>query len=432
MSGGADDSVVLVAADFANLHRNVLIFGRTLRALGFRVQPDRMVTLALALDRIGLRNREDVRAATRAVLVRGKDEIERFEIAFDAFWRVHGRAHADGIDAADSLDGAVRDRDEAVDREGPSEAGEPLRLPTAGSAREPRIDDGTPQPPDARSTTLDGDRSYTYSFAEGLYAKDFSQMSSAELDRARDLTRPGAWDLGRRRTRRMVSGSGGGDFDARRTLRASLRHGGEVVELRRRKRKTKRRDLVLLCDISGSMDRYSRLLLHFVHTVRHAVGSVEAFVFGTRITRVTRQLRHRDTQAALNEIAGSVVDWAGGTRIGDSLFHFNRSWARRVLGRGAIVIIISDGWDRGDVRLLAKEMRRLQRGAFRLIWLNPLLGSAGYRPQTIGMRAALPYVDDFLPANNLKSLVQLAELLQTVDHRRPLRRQGTPAVALVR
>jgi hypothetical protein len=418
-------------AEFAKLQRNVLVFGRTLRALGFRVQPDRMVMLAQALERIGFRNRDDVRAGARAVLVRSKDEIERFEIAFDAFWRAQSPA-VNGADAGDALAGAVRDRDEAIDREGPSESGDPLRLPTAGSAREPRVDEGAPQPPDARSTALDGDRSYTYSFAEGLYAKDFSQMSGAELDRARDLTRPGAWDLGRRRTRRMVSGSGGGDFDARRTLRASLRRGGEVVELRRRKRKNKRRDLVLLCDISGSMDRYSRLLLHFVHTVRHAVGRVEAFVFGTRITRVTRQLRHRDTQAALNEIAGSVVDWAGGTRIGDSLFHFNRSWARRVLGRGAIVIIISDGWDRGDVRLLAKEMRRLQRGAFRLIWLNPLLGSAGYRPQTIGMRAALPYVDDFLPANNLKSLVQLAELLQTVDHRRPVRRQGAPAVALVR
>jgi uncharacterized protein with von Willebrand factor type A (vWA) domain len=432
MSAEAGGAQSTVPPDFAKLHRNVLVFGRTLRALGFRVQPDRMVMLAQALDRIGFGSRDDVRSAARAILVRGKDEIGRFEIAFAEFWRAHAHGRATGADTGDALDGALRDRDDAVDREGPSEAGEPLRSPAAGSARAPRIDDGAPQLADERGKALDGDRSYTYSFAEGLYSKDFSQMSSAELDRARDLTRPGAWDLGRRRTRRTVPGSGRGDFDARRTLRASLRRGGEVVELRRRKRKTKRRDLVLLCDISGSMDRYSRLLLHFVHTVRHAVGSVEAFVFDTRITRVTRQLRHRDTQAALNEIAGSVVDWAGGTRIGDSLFHFNRSWARRVLGRGAIVIIISDGWDRGDVRLLAKEMRRLQRGAFRLIWLNPLLGSAGYRPQTIGMRAALPYVDDFLPANNLKSLVQLAELLQSVDHRRPLRRQGTPPVALIR
>lgn len=418
--------------DFAKLQRNALVFGRTLRALGFRVQPDRMVMLAQALDRIGLERRDDVRSAARAVLVRSKDDVERFETAFDAFWRAHGRAAAAGHDGSGLLDGTPADPDEAVDREGPSEIGEPTKMPTAGSVREPRADDGALERPLANEKSVDGDRSYTYSFAEGIYAKDFSQMSAAELDRARELTRPGVWDLGRRRTRRMVAGAGAGDFDARRTLRASLRRGGEVLELRRRKRKTKRRDLVLLCDISGSMDRYSRLLLHFVHTVRHAVGSVEAFVFGTRITRVTRQLRHRDTQAALNEIADSVIDWAGGTRIGDSLFHFNRTWARRVLGRGAIVIIISDGWDRGDVRLLAKEMKRLQRGAYRLIWLNPLLGSSGYRPQTIGMRAALPYVDDFLPANNLQSLVQLAKLLQTVDHRRPLRPQGTPEVALAR
>jgi hypothetical protein len=430
--GDVGGAAISMPRDFAKLQHNVLVFGRTLRALGFRVQPDRMVLLAQALDRIGVHSRDDVRSAARAVLVRSEDELARFETAFGEFWRAHSIAAALDPDGDDRLDGAPRDRDEPVDREGVSEAGDPLRVPAAGSAREPRVDDGAPDHPSAGGKSIDGDRSHTYSFAEALYSKDFSQMSSAEWDRARDLTRPGAWDLGRRRTRRMVSGSGAGDFDARRTLRASLRRGGEVLELRRRKRKSKRRDLVLLCDISGSMDRYSRLLLHFVHTVRHAVGSVEAFVFGTRITRVTRQLRHRDTHAALNEIADSVVDWAGGTRIGDSLFHFNRLWARRVLARGAIVIIISDGWDRGDVRLLAKEMRRLQRGAFRLIWLNPLLGSVGYRPQTIGMRAALPYVDDFLPANNLKSLVQLAELLQTVDHRRPLRRQGTPAVALVR
>jgi uncharacterized protein with von Willebrand factor type A (vWA) domain len=164
-------------------------------------------------------------------------------------------------------------------------------------------------------------------------------------------------------------------------------------------------------------------LLQFVHTVRHAVGNVEAFVFGTRLTRITRQLRHREIRAALDDVSASVVDWAGGTRIGESLHAFNLVWARRVLGRGAIVVIISDGWDRGDIDLLAREMERLQRSAYRLIWLNPLLGSAGYRPQTVGMKAALPYIDNFLPAHNLKSLVQLASLLQTIEHRRPARAQ---------
>jgi uncharacterized protein with von Willebrand factor type A (vWA) domain len=171
------------------------------------------------------------------------------------------------------------------------------------------------------------------------------------------------------------------------------------------------------------MDRYSRLLLQFVHTVRHAVGNVEAFVFGTRLTRITRQLRHREIRAALDDVSASVVDWAGGTRIGESLHAFNLLWARRVLGRGAIVVIISDGWDRGDIDLLSREMERLQRSAYRLIWLNPLLGSAGYRPQTVGMKAALPYIDNFLPAHNLKSLVQLAALLQSIEHRRPSRVQ---------
>ena len=163
-----------------------------------------------------------------------------------------------------------------------------------------------------------------------------------------------------------------------------------------------------------------------MHTVRHAVGNVEAFVFGTRLTRITRQIRHREIQEALDEVSRSVVDWAGGTRIGESLYTFNRKWARRVLGRGAIVIIISAGWDRGDVDLLAREMERLQRSAYRLIWLNPLLGSASYRPQTLGMKAALPYIDNFLPAHNLKSLMQLAKLLQSVEDRRPMRAQHVP------
>jgi uncharacterized protein with von Willebrand factor type A (vWA) domain len=158
--------------------------------------------------------------------------------------------------------------------------------------------------------------------------------------------------------------------------------------------------------------------------VRHSVGRVEAFVFGTRLTRITRQIRHRDIRAALDEVAGSVADWAGGTRIGECLRAFNLRWAGRVLGRGAIVLIISDGWDRGDIDLLASEMRRLQRGAYRLIWLNPLLGSSRYRPQTVGMQAALPYIDNFLSAHNLRSLMQFAELLNSIEDRRPVRAQG--------
>ncbi len=185
---------------------------------------------------------------------------------------------------------------------------------------------------------------------------------------------------------------------------------------------------MILCDISGSMSLYSRLLLHFVHTVSNGLTNVETFVFATRLTRITRQLARRDVDEAIQDVTRSVQDWSGGTRIGDSLRTFNFRWARRVLGRGAVVLIISDGWDRGDVRILADEMARLQRNCHRLIWLNPLLGQQDYRPVTAGMRAALPYIDDFLPANNLDSLFALGRALEAIDDRRPpLRGQRSDA-----
>jgi uncharacterized protein with von Willebrand factor type A (vWA) domain len=189
----------------------------------------------------------------------------------------------------------------------------------------------------------------------------------------------------------------------------------------------KPRPLVLLCDISGSMAPYTRVLLHFLHTIRRGVGNAEVFLFGTRLTRITRQLRVRDVDQALAAIGAQVTDWSGGTRLGESLRTFNTAWARRVLSQGAIVCIISDGWDRGDPNMLAAEMAHLQRTSFRLIWLNPLLGITGYRPLTRGMAAAMPFVDDFLPANDLASLEELAALLSSLDlNVRPERRQTLP------
>jgi len=203
-----------------------------------------------------------------------------------------------------------------------------------------------------------------------------------------------------------------------------MRHGGEMFDLAVRGPKLKRRQLVVLCDISGSMDRYTRLLLHFLHSVESSRERTEVFVFSTRLTRITRTLHRRDADAAIAAVTGRVHDWAGGTRIGEALREFNRRWARRVLGHGAIVMIISDGWDRGDPRVLAHEMERLQRASYRLLWLNPLLGSANYEPLTQGLTAALPYVDDFLPVHNLASLEALAILLNRVQEGRPSRKQS--------
>jgi uncharacterized protein len=202
-----------------------------------------------------------------------------------------------------------------------------------------------------------------------------------------------------------------------------MRYGGELMSLSWRRPKLKRRPVVALCDISGSMERYSRVLLEFLYILRQGLDKVEAFAFGTRLTRLTHPLRGSNVDAALDKAVASVTDWAGGTRIGESLKTFNFQWGRRVLGQGAIVVIISDGWDRGDTTVLETEMKRLQMSCQRLIWLNPLLGDPRYEPLAKGIRCALPYVDDFLPVHNLDSLERLAALLGRVGERRPLRRQ---------
>jgi uncharacterized protein with von Willebrand factor type A (vWA) domain len=235
------------------------------------------------------------------------------------------------------------------------------------------------------------------------------------------------WKLGRRRTRRKRAGQGR-LIDIRRTLRKNMRYGGEVLEWAYREPKYKPRPLVIIADISGSMERYTRLILQFIYSLAEGLEQeVEAFVFSTRLTRISRQLHGRDVDRALREVALAVPDWSGGTRIGDALKTFNFDWGRRVLGGGAVVLLISDGWDRGEMDVLSEEMARLQRNCHRLIWLNPLLGSPDYEPLTRGMQAAMPHIDDFLPVHNLASLEELAGHLTRLGDRRAARRQHTAA-----
>jgi hypothetical protein len=270
-----------------------------------------------------------------------------------------------------------------------------------------------------------------------LREKDFADFTLDEIAAARRMMAQLSWDLGHRRSRRLVAGDGAG-LDLRQTLRRNLKYGGELLELARREPREKPRPVVLLCDVSGSMERYTRMLLHFIHTIAGpstalraggsaAGGRVEAFLFATRLTRITRYLRYRGIDQAVSEVAKAVPDWAGGTRIGETLKTFSFQWARRVLGGGAVVLIISDGWDRGETELLAREMARLRRSCHRLIWLNPLLGSPTYQPLTRGMQAALPYVDDFLPVHNLNSLESLARHLSHLNPRRSLRVKIPPS-----
>ncbi|MGH2545163.1 MAG: vWA domain-containing protein, partial [Ardenticatenaceae bacterium] len=262
-----------------------------------------------------------------------------------------------------------------------------------------------------------------YSALEVLRNKDFGEMTWDEIEAAKAALTMMRWPVAERATRRVRRAFRGHQLELRHVVRDNLRYGGEPLLLRWRQRKSRPRPVVVLCDISGSMERYSRMLLHFLHTLNHKMRDIETFLFGTRLTRITHHLRHKDVDDALAEVGQIVQDWSGGTKIGEAIKTFNYQWARRVLGRGAVVLIISDGWDRGDVTQLAREMERLQRAAYRIIWLNPLLGSERYEPVQRGMTAALPFVDDFLPVHNLHSLAELAQALSALAERRPERRQ---------
>jgi uncharacterized protein with von Willebrand factor type A (vWA) domain len=255
------------------------------------------------------------------------------------------------------------------------------------------------------------DKAGSFSGTELLQQKAFSEMTPEELEAVKKLIQVMQWRVSLRQTRRFTPDPGGSQLNLRRVMRSWVKHGGVPLKLAWKTRVVKPRPMVVLADVSGSMEKYTRLLLQFYYSLTHSRTNVECFVFGTRLTRITPHLRLRNIDRAISEAAGQVLDWAGGTRIGESLHVFNRIWSRRVLRRGAIVLIISDGWERGSVSILQQEMRYLQHRCHRLIWLNPHLGHIKYQPLVEGMAAALPYIDDFLPIHNLQSLQMLNEHL---------------------
>ena len=391
-----------------HLLHNLLLFGRLLRGLGLDVNPGRMIDLVHALGYIEIGRKPDFYHAARSLLVHRHEDIPLFDEAFETFWR----KPAEGWTTLD-----LRALGQPRRLRQPVYVPAPLRTPPEDAEHSSSAD----QPPVVQVTL-------TYSQHEVLRHKDFAELTGEELDAIKRLMTHLVWRLSQRRTRRRRPGQGR-LFDWRRTVRRNLKYGGEVLEWARREPKFKPRPLVILADISGSMERYTRLLLHFIYSLAEGLDRrVEAFVFSTRLTRITHPLHGRDVDHALREVSRLVPDWSGGTRIGEALKTFNFDWGRRVLGRGAVVLLISDGWDRGDVDLLHGEMARLQRSCHRLIWLNPLLGSPQYEPLTRGMQAALPYIDDFLPVHNLASLEDLAEHLAHVGEARPVRRHAARVV----
>lgn len=409
----------------ARLAQRWINFGRLLRRNGVNTTSGQVRDLLRILPLLDLSDRETVYHASRSLLCSRREDLPRFDLVFRQFW---GRTRQIIIpsDTGSLSEGEPRASGPAP--ESPETQQKPVTLPTIEHSVLADSEDALSGGGVGNEEKVE--RALLYSTQERLRHIDFARYTDEELAAAKALLANWEWKPGLRRTRRFAPAKRGRRLDFNRTLRRAMRTQGIPFYLERRAPRLKPRPLVLLCDISGSMAPYTRMLLHFLHTLMRGAGHVEVFLFGTRLTRITRQLRVRSVDQALAEVGKQVVDWSGGTRTGEALRTFNTKWARRVMGQGAVVCIISDGWDRGDSALLASEMSYLQRMSFRLIWLNPLLGIAGYQPLTRGMVAALPYVDDFLPIQNLANLEMLAALLNSVDlHVRPERRQGGLLVA---
>lgn len=373
---------------------NLVHFVRYLRHRGLPVGPGTAADLAGAIDAVGLDDRTDLYYALRAVVMTRPGQRQIFDEAFDLYFG----------------SGRMRGADVALASE--------QRAPDRASARA-QVPVLAPRRPDDDATDIEEVAEIAGgSYRERLARRDFADLTPEEHEQVRRLIDRMVWRPAAAPSRRWAPNRSGSRPDLRRTLRTVSGPHGDLVPLAWSDRRLRRRPLVVLADVSGSMERYTELFLYFVHAAQGRLGRVESFVFSTRLSRITRQMRLRQSHLALRQVAGAVTDWSGGTRIGEALAAFNREWSRRVTRGGAIGLIISDGWDTGDPELLDQEMARFARSVHRVIWLNPLAGRAGFAPETRGMRTVLAYVDDFLPAGSLVDLRGVVRLLESLPTRR--------------
>ena len=386
------------------LAANIMHFARVLRAAGLPVGPGRTLDGVRAVMTAGIGNREDFYWTLFAVFVNRQDHRRLFDQAFHVFWRnprilermLHALMPQVKVEMDESQNDAISRRiSEALAK------GEGAEVPQAEAEEEVAFD-----------------AALTYSAREVLQEMDFESMSADEVTQARAIISRMRLPIMAIPTRRLTPDRYGRRVDMRASLRATLRSGGSVP-LRHRSPKYRHPPLVVLCDISGSMSRYSRMFLHFMHAITNDRDRVHTFVFGTRLTNISRHLRYRDVDIALEKVSGGVEDWSGGTRIGHCLHDFNANWSRRVLGQGAVVLMISDGLDRDAGDGIGEEIERLHKSCRRLIWLNPLLRYAGFEPKSKGIKALLPHVDDFRTMHNLASLGDLADALSHLKTSRP-------------
>ena len=384
-------------SDTGRLPENIMHFARVLRTAGLPVGPGRVIVAVRAVEAAGIGSREDLYWTLHAVFVSRRDQRNLYDQAFHIFWR-----NPRILERAMSM----RLPTFGAENEAPPQAREANRRLT--DALFPAEQSETPVQ-EQEETLLDA--AFTFSAQEELKTRDFESMSAAEIDKAKKAIAAMRLPIVSVKTRRYKENSRGRRIDMRATIRASLRSGGNIIPLRRSSRVRRHPPLVVLCDISGSMSRYSRMFLHFMHAVTNDRDRVATFVFGTRLTNVTRYLRQKDVDVALNDVSESVQDWSGGTRISECMREFNTNWSRRVLGQGAMVLLITDGLDREGTENLGFEMERLHKSCRRVLWLNPLLRYEQYEAKAAGARQILPHVDEFCSIHNLESITDLATSL---------------------
>jgi uncharacterized protein len=376
------------------LANNILYFARALREAGLPVGPGAVLDALAAVEAAGIGDRVDFYATLHAVLVKKREHSILFDQAFRIFWKRKGFLEKLIAMMSPQADPTKQNKQKAE----------------AGASRIADALFKTPQDEAKAAPSLDLDARFTMSEVEILQTKDFAQMSAVEIARARDLIARLTMPDDRLRTRRNIAKAHGRRIDPRRTFRHTLRDGGAIIDLAFRAPALRHPPIVALCDISGSMSDYTRIFLHFLHALGEK-RRVTTFLFGTRLTNVTRALRARDVDEALALCSEQVKDWSGGTRIASSLQRFNREWSRRVLGQGAIVVLFTDGLERDGAENLNREMERLRKSCRRLIWVNPLLRFSEFEAKALGIRTMLPYVDEFRPIHNLGSMADLCRAL---------------------
>lgn len=378
------------------LAENIMHFARALRAAGMPVGPGAVIDAVRAVECAGVTQREEFRAALEAVFVTRHDQLVIFDEAFRIFWKRRG-----------FMEKLLAMMSPAAE---PQAEDAPPPKPRAGATRVAQALLPRREPEQAQAE-VELDQRFTMSAAEVLQGKDFAQMTADEIAAAVKAIRNLRMSFDAVKTRRYAADAHGARIDMRRTFRRSLRAGGQGIELAFRSRVERHPPVVAICDISGSMSDYTRVFLHFMHALTAQRRRVHTFLFGTRLTNVTRALRHKDPDEALALCSGEAEDWSGGTRIGACLHGFNRDWSRRVLGQGPIVLMFTDGLERDGADQLAREMERLHKSCRRLIWLNPLLRFDRFEARAQGIRAMLPHVDEFRPVHNLGSIAALVEAL---------------------